>query len=325
VTFAAIHTSSRQRTARIQGWITALKLTLLATFVVAGASIGWPNSGHLDDRTPLTGSLAASMMLSLVYISYAYTGWNTASYLAGEVVNPQRTLPRAIVLATAGVVVLYLGMNVVYALALSAADVRALVEDPNNRLEYKPDVVAPIAQIAARRLFGSKWAGLMSVAIGLMLLSSLSAYVLTGPRVVYAMARADQFPAFAGRLTRRAGTPLIATILQVIAGLILLWTGSFESLIIYASVGLAISSMLAVGAIYVLRRTRPDLPRPFRTPGYPITPAVYLVLTAALTYAAFMQRREASTYSLLSILAGIPIYYLWKISRHAKAAAGIPD
>ena len=178
-------------------------------------------------------------------------------------------------------------------------------------------MVAPIAEIAARRLFGRQWSNPLSVAIGLMLLSTLSAYLLLGPRVIYAMARSGQFPAIAARLTERAGTPAVATALQVGVTLVLLWTGTFERIIVYASVGLSIFSMLSMSSIFVLRWKRPDLPRPFRTPGYPITPAVYLILTAVLTVAAFYLRPLVSSAALASILAGIPFYYIWKGLRPA--------
>lgn len=313
--FATVHTTSRSGTARVQAWITTLKLALLGLFVVAGLAVGWPHHDHLADLPPVTGSTLLAMMFSLVYISYAYIGWNAASYLAGEIANPQRQLPRAILLGTGGVVVLYLGLNVVYALALSAEDVRAIVNDPANQLESKPDAVAPIAQLAALRLFGSRWSDPFSVAIGLMLLSSLSAYVLTGPRVIYAMARAGQFPGIAGRLSGRSATPRIATALQVAVSLALLWTGSFDSLVVYASVGLALFSMLTISSVYVLRVRQPNLPRPFKTPGYPVTPAIYLLFTAILTAAAFRQRPWVSAYALLSIMAGIPIYFLWQRGR----------
>jgi APA family basic amino acid/polyamine antiporter len=170
--------------------------------------------------------------------------------------------------------------------------------------------VAPIAELAARRLFGPAAAAPLSIAVGLTMLASLSAYVLTGPRVAYAMAQAGHFPAIAGRLSSRSQTPAVATALQVAWALVLLWTGSFESIVIYAGVGLALFSMLAVSSIYVLRRTRPDLPRPFRTPGYPIVPAIFLVATALLCAAAFIQRPWISLASVLSILAGLPVYYL---------------
>jgi basic amino acid/polyamine antiporter, APA family len=310
VIFAIIHISGRQRTARVQAWITILKVGALVLFAIFGLSIGWPHMANLADRTPLTGDLAVTMMSSMVYVYYAYTGWNSASYLAGEVKDPQRRLPQAILIGTAGVMLLYLAINVVYALALSAADVRAIVNDPANK--QGPEAVAPIAQLAATRLFGERWSTSFSIAFGLMLLSTLSAYVLIGPRVVFAMAQAGQFPAFAARLTRKAGTPAVATALQVCAALVLLWTGSFEGLIIYAGFGLSIFSMLAISSIYILRWKRPDLPRPFRTPGYPVTPAVYLFLTALLTTATFYNRPRISSYATLSILAGVPFYYVWR-------------
>jgi APA family basic amino acid/polyamine antiporter len=116
----------------------------------------------------------------------------------------------------------------------------------------------------------------------------------------------------AARLTARAGTPGVATALQLGMTLLLLWTGSCESIIIYTSIGLSLFSMLSMSSIFVLRRKLPDLPRPFRTPGYPLTPTVYLVLTALLIVAAFFWKPLESAISLVSILAGIPIYYIWK-------------
>jgi basic amino acid/polyamine antiporter, APA family len=310
VFFAAVHISGRRKTASVQAWITVLKLIGLGAFALCGLSLGWRNSANLNDLTPLTGNLAVTLMSSMVYIYYAYTGWNSASYLAGEVKDPQRRLPQAILLGTAGVTILYLALNVVYALALSAADVHALVPDPTKYEQLK--AVDNIAQIAASRLFGDKWSTPISIAIGLMLLSTLSAYVLIGPRVVYAMARAGQFPAVAARLTSRAGTPAVATGLQIGVALVLLWTGTQESIIVYAGVGLSIFSMLAMSSIFVLRWRQPELPRPFRTPGYPVTPAVYLFLTGLLTLATFYERPRVSTYALLSIFAGVPVYYVWQ-------------
>jgi len=321
--FAAIHVSGRRATANVQVGITALKVMALGAFAVAGLSIGWSNSANLADRTPLDGKLAVTLMSSMVYIYYAYTGWNSASYLAGEVRDPQRRLPQAILLGTGAVTLLYLALNIVYALALSAADVRKIVADPSNQVGM--DAVAPIAQIAAARLFGVKWSTPLSITFGLMLLSTLSAYVLIGPRVVYAMAHAGQFPAVAARLTRRAGTPAVATALQVGVALVLLWTGTQENIIVYAGVGLSIFSMLAMSSIYILRWRRPDLPRLFRTPGYPLTPAVYLFLTALLTLATFHDRPMVSCFALLSILAGVPLYYIWQSkSRLLDALGRIP-
>jgi APA family basic amino acid/polyamine antiporter len=317
--FSLIHVSGRERTAKVQGWVTGLKLVFLGILIVAGISVGWPHIANLSDPRPVDRSLVGSMLFSLVYIYYAYTGWNGASYLAGEIRDAQRILPRAILIGTSLVTVLYLGVNAVYALALTPADLRAMVDDPANKEGV--NVVLPIAEIAARRLFGSDWSNVLSVAIGFMLLSTLSVYLLLGPRVVYAMACAGQFPRVAARLTARAGTPGVATLFQVAITLLLLWTGSFESIMVYASVGLSIFSILSMSSIFVLRWKRPDLHRPFRTPGYPVTPALYLGLTALLCGAVFYREPEVSGLSVLSILAGIPLYYLGQRGT-ARSATG---
>ena len=179
----------------------------------------------------------------------------------------------------------------------------------------------PIAELAARRLYGASVSGPLSIAIGLTLLASLSAYVLTGPRVAFAMARAGQFPSIAGKLSTRWGTPAVATILQVVWSLVLLWILPFEQLLIYSSVGLAIFSMLTVSSIYVLRWKRPDLARPFVCPGYPVVPAVFLIVNALLVTAVFKEVKSPwpSLESLASILVGVPVYVLWM--RFTKAGA----
>lgn len=309
VGFTVVHVSGRRLTARVQGWVTVLKLALLGVMVVAGLALGRSHTVNLVDRPETIGwPLAVTMTFSLVYIGYAYTGWNSASYLAGEFVDPQRQLPRAILLGTAGVVVLYLGLNVVYALALPVSEVRAIVDSPTNTMGQ--DAVAPIAEIATRRLVGPRWSAPLSVAIGLMLLSSLSAYVLTGPRVIYAMADAGHFPAFAARLTPIARTPAVASAMQSALTLLLLWASGLKALLEYAGIGLSIFGMLAISAVYVLRWRRPDLARPFMTPGYPVTPAIFLIGTGLLTLAGFWMRPVVSAWALASILAGVPIFYL---------------
>ena len=305
--FAVIHVSGRRQTSNVQTGITAVKIALLIAFAVAGLVVGWPHKANLVDVKPLNGPLVLTMLSSLIYIYYAYVGWNAAAYMAGEVRDPQKILPRAVMLGTGGVLVLYLSLNAVYALALSAEDIGAIVRAKGF------ESVAPIAQLAAEKLFGPRWSNPLSIAVGLMLLSSLSAYLLIGPRVLFAMAHAGQFPSIAARLTRQANTPAIATLFQIVLALVLLWVGSLRSIIEYAGIGLSIFSMLAMSSIYVLRHTQPDLPRPFRTPGYPVTPAVYLTLTALVTLAAFRENPKVSSYALLSILAGVPFYYLWRL------------
>jgi APA family basic amino acid/polyamine antiporter len=304
VALGIVHCLGRQTTIRAQAGMTVLKLVILTGLATAGIIAGRQGWAALADRPPLDGPLAVAMAYSLVYISYAYTGWNGAAYVAGEIDDPQRRLPRAILAGMGIVTALYLALNLTYALALPAEEIRSLVA------ERGLDAVAPIAQLAAARLFGPRVADPLAVAIGLTLLASVSAYLLTGPRVAAAMARVGHFPAAAGRLSG-GGAPVVATALQVGWALVLLWTASFETILIYAGLGLAIFSMLTVGAVFVLRVRRPELPRPFRTPGYPLVPAVYLLGTGLLTAAVAWERPVVAAVSAATIAAGVPVAWLW--------------
>jgi basic amino acid/polyamine antiporter, APA family len=306
---ATIHASGKGRSVRLQGVVTTLELIFLVAFAVAGLSSRSGNWANLDDRPPIGPRSLSPMLFALVYISYGYTGWNAASYLAGEIGDARRRLPRAILLGTSIVTLLYLALNVVYALALPASEVRSLAAGGHA------DAVDPIAQLAAGRLFGSRWADGLSVGVGLILLANLSAYLLTGPRVTFAMARAGHFPRIAGRLSTRAGTPVIATGLQAGWALVLLWSGTFDQIILYAGIGLSMASILSIAAVYVLRVRQPHLPRPFLVPGYPWVPAFYLLVNSALTIAVFAEEPWVATCSVLSILTGLPVF---AVMAHAR-------
>lgn len=305
---AFVHAAGHKPSAQVQSTSTTLKLAVLALLALIGIAAGWRHWHNVVDWPPV-GEVRWSLALSsLIYVSYAYTGWNGAGYVAGEVKDPQRLVPRAILWGTGLVTVLYLALNLFYALALSADDVR-LIAEPLDKPKNVENV-APIAWLASERLFGRGFATWLSVAVGVTFVASLSAYVLTGARVVYAMAEAGQFPAFAGALRHGTGTPARAVWIQVIWSIGLLWLAPFDSILSYSSVGLALISMLTVCAIFVIRR-RTDLPRPFKVPLYPLEPLVYLVGTGVLTAAAFWSKWRESSLALASILLGVPAYYAW--------------
>ena len=303
---AVIHCGGRESSIRTQGTMTLVKLAILGSLALAGVALGWGRWNSLAERPPITPGVVKSMALSLVFVTYAYTGWNAASYLAGEVDQPQRAMPRAILLGTALVTALYLILNLAYALALPPSVIQDLVGTPDH-----VGVLTPIAQIAAERLVGARIANPLSIAIGLTLMASVSAYVLTGPRVLMAMASAGQFPSWAGRVSDR-GAPVRATLAQVAWSLVLLWTTPFESILLYASLGLALFSMLTVSSVFVLRYRQPGADRPFRTPGYPITPLVYLIGTGALVVTLGLDRWEIALASTASIVSGVPVYFVWR-------------
>ena len=255
VAIAAAHASGRGRSARLQGAVTLLEIAALVAFVAAGLWAGRGGLENLDDRPVLDAANLGRMAFTFIYVMYGYTGWNAATYLAGEVSDPGRNLPRAIVFGTTAVTVLYLGISLTYALALPASEVRRMAREGGDA------AIEPIAQVVAHRLFGATWADGLTIGVGLILVATLSASLLTGPRVLFAMARDGQFLAVAGRISNQAGTPATATVVLAGCGIALLWTGSFDTILVYSGVGLAMTSILAVASVIVLRHNRPR-PRP---------------------------------------------------------------
>jgi len=241
----------------------------------------------------------------LFYVMFAYSGWNAASYLAGEVKNPGRILPRSLLLGTGLVIILYLALNLVFAYAVPLGDVGFANAEQ-------------VPQLAVENLFGARASSIFSVAIGLTFLATVSAFVITGPRVYYAMAKDGLFPSVAGHTGARGQVPVYAMLAQSMCAIIFLFFTDFQNLYRYASVGLLLFALLFIGAVYVLRWRRPEMERPFRVPGYPVVPAIFMVVILFMAVFAFMEWRKPSVYSLGSILAGIPVYYVWSLVRRNR-------
>lgn len=307
---ALAHALGRKGTVGLQGFASVFTVGLLAAYAVAGLATGFPNRANLADWGQFDADRWPSAVAALIYVSYAYTGWNGAAYVAGEVRSPGRNLPRAILQGTGLVLALYLALNLAYALAIPSREIVDLAQAGGG------EAVKPIAAMAARRLWGPGAARGLAVVFGLVLLASLSALVLSGSRVVWAMAQDGVFPSFASRLSDRGNVPVRATWLLSGLAVAMLWTGTFRELIVFSGVGLALGSMAAIASVFVLRVRRPELPRPFRTPGYPIVPLVYLAITGVLVAATLIDPREgpAARWSLVGILAGCPVYWLCRRS-----------
>ena len=310
VALAVAHSAGRSRAERVQGATTSATIAVLALFVVAGLVAGWRGSAHL---APSVGPMSASgFFVGLILVSYAYTGWNAASYVAGEVANPRRDLPRAVVAGLGIVLVLYLGIVMVIGVALPVPELARLNASDPLALEH-------VGDLAADRLFGARGAAAMSWAMGVVLAASLSALVMTGPRVAVAMAREGRLPAILGQTSAAKGgeSHAIATSAVAVAAVAVLWSGGFRAIAFASGVGLALNSLLTVAAVFVLRAKQPDLPRPFRTPGYPLVPIIFLGLTASsLAFACASPKERPAVYAGLGGVAlGIPAYFLTLGSR----------
>jgi APA family basic amino acid/polyamine antiporter len=225
---AVTHTLGHRHSSRLQTVATAATAGVLLALGAGGILFGRGDWHHLSAGGWPTAGQWPALAGGLIFVSYAYTGWNAATYLAGEVRDPVRVLPRCTIGGVVTVIVLYLLVNLAYVYALDPADLAGLGEDEVER----------VAELAIHSLFGRTAADVVAVAFGLTQVASVSAYLLTGPRVAFAMARDGVFPRFAGRLHPTRETPAAATMTQAAIAVGLVWSGSFQELLNYASVGL---------------------------------------------------------------------------------------
>ncbi len=288
----------QRHSAWTQNLTTILKLGLFVALVIGAFVRGGGRLAHLAEGEPVGQVGLGTAATQLFYVMFAYSGWNAATYLAGEVTHPARTLPRSLLLGTSLVVVLYLALSFVFAYAVPLRDVGF------ENAEQVP-------QLAVENLFGARAAGVFSVALGLTFLATVSAFIITGPRVYYAMARDGLFPRLAAHTSSTGGVPTYAMLLQSACAIVILFVADFQNLYKYAAVGLSLFALLFVGAVYVLRWRQRDMERPFRLPGYPFVPALFMIVTVFMAVCAFMEWPVPSAYSLGSILLGIPVYYIW--------------
>ncbi len=285
-----------------QNLTTILKFGIFVVFVVMAFLFGRGQMANIAAGQSIGEVKLGTAATQLFYVMFAYSGWNAATYLAGEVKNPARILPRSLLLGAGLVVVLYLALNLVFAYAVPLADVGF-------------DNAERVPQLAVENLFGPRASSVFSVVLGLTFLATVSAFVITGPRIYYAMARDGLFPSIAERVSSKGRVPTYAMLLQSVCAVIILFVTDFQNLYKYASVGVSLFALLFVGAVYVLRWRRPDMERPFRVPVYPVVPAIFMAVILFTAVFAFIQWPKPSAFSLGSILLGIPVYYIWSFVR----------
>jgi APA family basic amino acid/polyamine antiporter len=315
-----LHSHNYERSSLTQNFSTIVKLFFLTTFIVLGISIGLrSNDVPQDWPAKIDLPLASVSLTSLIYISYAYTGWNAIGFIAGDMREPQRNLPLSILLGTGIVLAIYLGANFVYSLAWSAEELRELADRQGF------DALAPIAELSARRLFGDGTARVLSLIVFLMLIASVSAYLLTGSRIIQAMALSGQFPRWAQR-SNAHGVPARATYLQTVVALVFVWVSSLESIIVVSSIGLAIFSMITISSIFRMRARDIGVEPRFRCPLFPLVPLVYLLGTGLLTFETIRNKPRDGLVSLGCVAVGAVAFFVHRLVRGTDHAEDVsPD
>jgi basic amino acid/polyamine antiporter, APA family len=276
---------------------TILKVALIVAFLVAGFVIATPQPvSFVPSSSDFTHVVAAPFAISLVFVMYSFSGWNAATYIIGEMRQPERNVPRAMLAGTLIVLVLYVALNAVF-----------LHSAPIDRLAGQLDV----ARVAGSYIFGETGGRIVSAMICIGLISSISAMMWIGPRVMMTMG--EDIPVlrpFARRST--GGAPAYAILFQLTAASLMLFTRSFEAVLDFIQFALLFCSFFTVLGVIKLRITHPELPRPYRAWGYPVTPVVFLLVTGFMMYYLLTERPLQSVLSILIMLSGLLIYAVFR-------------
>jgi APA family basic amino acid/polyamine antiporter len=303
--FTAVNLIGISQVAGLQNFLTATKLFVVGAFLVLGFTMGSGDWSHFSETAVRSSpnTLGAQFAISLVFVFYGYSGWNAAVYVAEEIRDPERTLPRALILGTLLVGALYVALNALYIYA--------------NSLEEMKGVVAVGAQASAA-LFGERAGGVFSAAMAVALLATVNAMCMIGPRVYYAMAQNGAFFSAAARVHPRWNSPWIAVLAQGACACALILIATFRGLVGYIGFTLFLFSALSVLALFKFRR-RPGWKRtPWVNMGYPLVPLTYVLMNVWVF--VFNARSGGAMWSLLTIAAGALSYHLYARGRSTSTA-----
>jgi APA family basic amino acid/polyamine antiporter len=288
---------------------TVLKVLLIVAFLVAGFAVGTPQPvSFVPEAADFARVASAPFAISLVFVMYSFSGWNAATYIIGEMRLPEQNLPRAMLAGTLIVLVLYVALNAVF-----------LHTAPIDRLAGQLDV----ARISGSYIFGEIGGRIVGAMICFGLISSISAMMWIGPRVMMTMG--EDIPAlrlFARRST--SGAPAYAILFQFAVANLMLFTRSFEAVLDFIQFALLFCSFFTVLGVIKLRIKRPDLPRPYRAWGYPVTPVVFLLVTGFMMYYLLTDRPLQSALGTLIMLSGLLIYTVFRKRAGRSPATATP-
>jgi APA family basic amino acid/polyamine antiporter len=296
ISLTLVHASTRRNSGKVQRVFTTIKLALILGFCF----LAWflveepqpvsflPASG--DGEILFSGVFA----ISLIFVNYAYSGWNAATYLTSELERPRETLSGVLIAGTLIVLVLYVLLNFTF---LYTAPIDAMT----GRLE--------IGYVSAQYVFGATGASIMGVALAALLVSTVSAMVLAGPRVLHVIGQ--DFPAFAWLArTNKNAVPHFAIYLQSTIALVFIWSASFESILVFAGFTLGLNTFFTVLGLFILRFRRPELPRPYKVAFYPLPPLIFLGITGWTLIYILLERPNEGWMGLGVVISGGAFYAL---------------
>ncbi len=279
---------------RLGDWLTVFKVAGLIAIILAAFTIG---RGSLSNLTTISevydglsdAGLSAALGTSLVFVMFCYSGWNASAYVASEFENPQRDLPRGLLIGTGVVVAIYLAINAVYFYGADVSELAGKVE---------------VGLVASRRLFGSLGTSLVTIVLLVSLVASASAMTIAGPRVYYALGSDFSRFAFLSRTTVATGAPMTALLVQGLVTSAVLLLGRVDQIQQYSGFTLTLFASLAVSCVIVRRVRHPEMPRPFKVFAYPLTPLLFVGVSVWMMYWALQGRPLESLLALATVGLG---------------------
>ena len=283
---------------RVQLLLTTTKVVAIGGLILGGLLAVVGHGDSLLARPTVQQPTLGGAAIALVIVTYCYLGWNVAGYIASDIADPQRTLPKIMIGGTAFVAVIYLLLNVVY---LSALSITELAQEP----------IVPVAEKAAAALWGPQSGRLVAAILCLSIAGAVSAMTWAGPRVYWAMAHDRIISPWLARLHPRTGVPARAIVFQSLWASLLILSGTFEQLLVYSGLFLSLFMALTLSTIFRLRHAGTHHVH-YRAPFYPFLPAALVIGAFALVIYSFIQRPAESLYGAATVLSGLPLYYFWR-------------
>lgn len=285
----------------VQNLFTVVKIGTLLLFIILGFTIGKGNGIDFSLVPQATdwdfSQLIVGFGLALVAVNWAFDGWNNVNFVSGEIKNPRRNLPLALITGTLSITVLYVLINMVYFYALPIGEVVGEVR---------------IAEKSARALFGGAAAGLITGAVLISVFGATNGSILAGPRIYFAMAKDGLFFKKVAEVHPKYRTPAFAVLIQGLWSCVLALSGSFEQLYTFV-VFSALAFWVAVAvAVFVIRKKRPDLQRPYKVWGYPVVPLIFIITSVCILINTFLEKPVESLAGIGFAVIGIPVYYYWR-------------
>jgi APA family basic amino acid/polyamine antiporter len=294
-----LHCQGVGTSGRVQLLLTTTKVVAIGGLILGGLWAMADQGIGLLERPTLPQPTFGAAAIALVIVTYCYLGWNVAGYIANDIVDPQRTLPKIMIGGTAFVGMIYLLLNIVYLSALSIAE---LAQEP----------IVPVAEKAAAALWGPKSGRIVAAILCLAIAGAISAMTWAGPRVYWAMAQDGMITPWLAKLQPRTEVPARAIIFQSLWASLLIVSGTFEQLLVYSGLVLSFFMALTLSSIFRLRRARPVRIPQYQAPLYPFLPITLVCGAVALVISSMLERPAESFYGAATVLSGLPFYYYWR-------------